>query len=211
MNPKTRRLLIVGGFIVAIPLIAWVGYSIVEASRVTADKVSQYANDLELNGLKDGAARAEALSRLEAMILRLSPEERRKWQRGGAWVKIFHEMSEREKDVYIEATMPSDFKQWLNSFDGLPLDERRKYIDLISEHLRSTHELMTDHEPGQTIPMDGTNTPPQLSAELERRAWTIGLKNFYTESSAETKAELAPFLEELQHETQHPNVNPDPP
>ena len=67
MNLKTRRLLMVGGFIVAIPLIAWVGYTIARASRMTADKVSQYADDIELNGLS-GAARAEALKRLEQMI-----------------------------------------------------------------------------------------------------------------------------------------------
>ena len=67
---------------------------------------------------------------------------------------------------------------------------------------------MTDREPGQVTSMYGTNSPPVLSAELERRARTIGIKTFYTESSAETKAELAPFLEELQRETQRANSPP---
>jgi hypothetical protein len=207
MNPRMRWVLLVTSFIMAILLVAWVGYGIAENSKVTADKVTQYANATDLKGLS-GVARAEALRQLEDMINRLSVEERRKWRHDGAWKKWFDEMTEVEKGQFIEATMPSGFKQWLNTFDGLPADQRKQFIDQLSAHLRDTHQLMTDREPGQITSMYGTNSPPILSAELERRARTIGIKTFYTESSAETKAELAPFLEELQHETQHGSSPP---
>jgi hypothetical protein len=200
-----RWMLLVTSFIMAILLVAWVGYGIAENSKMTADKVTQYANTTELKGLS-GTARAEALHQLEDMINRLSVEERRKWRHDGAWKKWLDEMTEVEKGQFIEVTMPSGFKQWLNTFDGLPADQRKQFIDDLSAHLRDTHQLMTDREPGQVTGMYGTNSPPLLSAELERRARTIGIKTFYTESSAETKAELAPFLEELQHETQRGNA-----
>jgi hypothetical protein len=201
MNPRTRWMLLATSFIAVMLLAAWVAYGLAQNSKMTADKVTQFVNSSDLTGLS-GSDRAQMLRRLEDMINRLPVDERRKWRRDGAWRKWFDEMTEVEKGQFIEATMPSGFRQWLNTFDGLPPDRRKEFIDELSDHLRETHQLMTDREPGQETSMYGTNSPPQLSAELERRARTIGIKTFYTESSAETKAELAPFLEELQHETE---------
>jgi hypothetical protein len=202
MNRRMRWTLLAASFIAAILLVAWVGYGLAQNSKMTADKVTQFVNATDLTGLS-GATRAEMLRRLEDMINRLPVDERSKWRRDGAWKKWFDEMTEVEKGQFIEATMPSGFKQWLNTFDALPADRRKQFIDEMTDHLRETHQLMTDREPGQVTSMYGTNSPPQLSAELDKRARTIGIKTFYTESSAETKAELAPFLEELQHETEH--------
>ena len=133
-----RWMLLVASFIMAILLVAWVGYGIAENSKVTADKVTQYANDTELKGLS-GTARAEALHQLEDMINRLSVEERRKWRHDGAWKKWLDEMTEVEKGQFIEATMPSGFKQWLNTFDGLPADQRKQFIDELIKRTSKAH------------------------------------------------------------------------
>jgi hypothetical protein len=88
--------------------------------------------------------------------------------------------------------MPTGFKQMLTAFEQLPEDKRQKSV---SDAVRRLKEAQAQLGQGTNIP-GGTNAP--LSAELQAKVRTIGLKTFYSQSSAQTKAELAPVLEELQ-------------
>ena len=92
--------------------------------------------------------------------------------------------------------MPTGFKQMLGSFEQLPAERRRKTIDDALKRLKEAREqLLAD---GGNPPDWGTNAPPVISGELRQKVVTTGLKSFYSESSAQTKAEVAPLLEELQ-------------
>src|SRR5205823_11498550 len=94
--------------------IALTGYHIAKNSKVTAEKVRAYIDSLDLSKLS-GSARADAIQRLEDMLNRLSPEERRRVRMGrmaGSW---FDEMTEDEKAGFLEATMPTGFKQMLTA------------------------------------------------------------------------------------------------
>ena len=106
----------------------------------------------------------------------------------------FDQMTEEEKAGFIEASMPTGFKQMLSAFEQLPEEKRRLAVDDALKRLKESREkLAIDPEAA-----GNTNAPPPLSDELQARVRSIGLKTFYTQSSAETKAELAPVLEELQ-------------
>ena len=105
-------------------------------------------------------------------------------------------MSEDERAAFLDATMPTGFKQMLTSFEQLPEDKRRRTIDDVLKRLREERAQIEAGDSGN-IP-DPSNAPPVLSAELQARIRTIGLKTFYSQSSAQTKAELAPVLEEMQ-------------
>ena len=181
--------------IIAIWVLAVAAYRYTRNARVTADKVKTYAESVELNKLS-GDARARAIRKLADMLNALSIEERRKARlerAAGAW---FDQMTEEEKGVFIEATMPTGFKQMLAAFEQLPEDKRRKSIDDALRHLRDEQNKI---QAGEGDPNVGTNGQPVLSPELQSKIRTIGLKTFYSQSSAQTKAELAPVLEELQH------------
>ncbi len=201
MSRTNRTLLIAAASLVLVWLLGWAGYVIAQHYKMDADKVMGYANSIDLAKLS-GEARAQALRDLEDKVNRLTIEERRKWWKEGSWRHWFDNMTENEKGQYIEATLPTGFKQMLNAFEELPDARRKSIVDDMIKKLKEDHRMQTDREPGSDASATGTNAPVILSADLENRARTIGLKTFYAESSAETKAEVAPFLEELQHDLQ---------
>jgi hypothetical protein len=92
--------------------------------------------------------------------------------------------------------MPTGFKQMIAAFEEQPEEKRRRTID---ESLKRLREANAQALPGgATGGREGTNRGSTLSPELEAKVRTIGLKSFYSQSSAQTKAELAPLLEEMQ-------------
>lgn len=184
-----------GVVIIGLWIIALTGYTIAKNRQVTVERVRAYVESVNLAALS-GSERAAAIKRLEEMLNALSPEERQKARLERlsiAWLKL---MTEEEKTQFIEATMPTGFKQMLTAFEQLPEDKRRKTIDDSLKRLRDEQRRIqaasSDDGPADT------NGPPVISEDLQAKIRTIGLKTFYSESSAQTKAELAPVLEELQ-------------
>ena len=176
-------------------LVALAGYRIARNAKMTADKVRAYAESVDISKLS-GDARAKAIRELADKLNALSLEERRKARlERQAW-SWFDKMTEEEKAAFIEATMPTGFKQMLTSFEQLPDDKRRKTIDDALKRLKEARDQVAGGTGGPN--QGGTNAPPILSDELQAKVRTIGLKTFYSQSSAQTKAELAPVLEEMQ-------------
>jgi len=171
------------------------GYTIAKHSQVTAEKVKAYIESVDPSKLS-GEARARAIRRLADMLNALSIEDRQKARLEHLTWSWLAQMTEEEKAGFIEATMPTGFKQMLAAFEQLPEDKRRKSVD---DALRRLREAQARIQAGE-LPSNasGTNGPPPLSDELQAKIRTIGLRAFYTQSSAQTKAELAPVLEELQ-------------
>src|SRR6266404_4021296 len=203
LNQRWRPLVFCLLALLAIWAIAVTGYLIAKNSKVTAEKVRAYAESVDLSKLS-GAARAKAIRDLEDMLNRLSAEERRRAQLERVARRWFDEMTEEEKAGFIEATMPTGFKQMLTAFEELPEDKRRRVVDDALRRLKDDQAKMQAGGAGRSP--GGTNQPPALSEELQAKVRTIGLKTFYSQSSAQTKAELAPMLEELQRAMERGNA-----
>ncbi|MEK7685329.1 MAG: hypothetical protein AAB466_07905 [Verrucomicrobiota bacterium] len=195
MNPRQRPLVLAVASLILVWLIAVAGYQISRNSKMTADKVRAYAQSVDLSRLQ-GEARAKAIRELIRRLNALSPEERRMARLERLWARWFEQMTEDEKGLFIDETMPTGLKQMLTAFEELPVEKRRKALDDALKGLREAQERMRESEPGMT--RTAANAPPDLSDELRDKAIKTGLKTFYSESSAQTKAEMAPLLEELQ-------------
>jgi hypothetical protein len=192
LNQRKRFVMSAIAAIVAIWALAWTAQWYFGRLKMTAEKVHAYVESVDFAHLT-GAARAKALKDLEAKLNSLPYEERQRLRAERLLDQWFAEMTEDEKAQFIEATMPTGMKQMLTAFEQLPEDKRRQMIDDSLKELRKANQ-----QPGAgRVPRNGTNGPP-LSPELEAKVRTIGLNSFYSQSSAQTKAELAPVLEELQ-------------
>jgi hypothetical protein len=194
VNPRWRPLIYSLAALALIWAVAMAGYTIARNARVTPEKIRAYVAGTDFAHLSH-ADRASAIDKLARMLNSLSLEERRKARLDGVAWRWFNDMTEEEKSSFIEATMPTGFKQMLTAFEQLPEEKRHKAID---DTLRRVREARAKDPSGSSTNRQGTNAPV-LSPELEAKMRSIGLQTFYSQSSAQTKAELAPVMEELQH------------
>lgn len=194
LNQRYRVIIWAVAALVGIWLVALAGWWVSDRIKVTPAKVQAYVNSLDLSRLSP-ADRAKAIQFLADMLNKLSHEERQRLRADGSAYRWFEQMTEEEKGQFIEATLPTGFKQMINAFEQMPEDKRRRAID---EALNRLREMNKRIGMGQAASGPGRNRREPLSEELEAKVRTIGLKTFYSQSSAQTKAELAPVLEELQ-------------
>ncbi len=195
LNQRQRPLVLAALGILAIWLLAWGGHRLSANSKMTAERLARYVRSVELNQLTS-PARTKAIRELTDKLNALPPDERRQARLQRIAEGWFDQMTDLEKEAFIEATFPAGVKQMLSAFEQLPDNKRKKTIDDALKRLRDARDDMAEDNSAATG--TGTNQPPVLSAELEQKVRTIGLKTFFAESSAQTKAEVAPLLEEMQ-------------
>ncbi len=185
-------------FILFVWIVAFAGFKIVEVYKVTPSKVSHYIITTDLNKLSL-QERSRALDKLADMLNSLQYEDRRRMRLENEWRRLFEQMTDKEKEDFIEKTLPAGFKQMMESFEKLPEERRKKIINDALRRLKEAQETMAAENPRDKFARQnwGTNAPV-ISPELEQKVRVLGLKTFYNESSAQSKAELAPVLEEIQ-------------
>jgi hypothetical protein len=192
LNQRQRPIFLAMIALVLIWAVAIAGYEIARHAKVTPEKVRAYIESTDFSHLS-AAEREAAIRKLAAMLNALSLEERRSLRlERTAW---FNAMTEAEKSEFLEATLPTGFKQMLIAFEDMPPDKRKHVVDQAVKQMKDANENMAAN--GQSPPAGGNG--PMLSPELQEKVTKIGLQSFYSQSSAQTKAELAPLLEEMQH------------
>ena len=169
-------------------VLALAGFAAAKNAKVTGEKVRAYLAKNDLAKLK-GRDRAKALKQLADYLNQLPADERRTARMDREWDKWFKEMNDQEKGEFIEATLPSGVKQMLTAFEQLPPEKRAKAVSESVKRMREARDRAQ---------WEGRDAPPPLSEDLQKRVTAVGLGAFYSQSSAQTKAELAPLLEEIQ-------------
>lgn len=192
MNSRRKTIIFAIAAIAVVWLLATAGFLVARNSKVTAEKLRAYLDGMDLSKLS-GDARAKALRDLAKKLNSLSTEERRQARADRLWSKWFEQMTDQERGEFIDATLPSGFKQMVDSFEKMPEEKRRKAVN---DAVKRMKEARASGE--MASPLSRSTNGPVLSDDLQKKVAAIGLKSVYGDSSAQTKAELAPFMEEIQ-------------
>ncbi len=185
--------------LVFIWVVAVAGYKIAQNAKVTPDKVRAYASSVDFSHLS-AAERAAAIQKLAAMLNALTLEERQNLRLDQTAYAWFNQMTEAEKSAFLAATMPTRFNQSISAFENLPPEKRQQVVTQAIKQMKDAREKMAaagQLPPPGTNSLGGTNGLV-LSQELQDQVTKLGLQSFYSQSSAQTKAEVAPLLEEMQ-------------
>ena len=172
--------------------LCWGCYTLAKRSRMTAAKVTAYQNSLDLERMTP-EQRRKALEELLKKLNRLSAEERSRWHFDRDW---FRQLTEEEKERFIDGFLPGEMKRALAEFEKMPKERQQKDIDDALRELRQ--HAASGRRPAGGRP--GETNGPLVSPDLDRKIRVMGLNAVYGQSSAQTKAELAPLLLEVQRQ-----------
>jgi len=190
--PLTMKIwLKAGGLIAAVWLLAAVVIHFARSSQPTAASVTAFVHSTDLASLQ-GDARARAIQRMEDMVNRISFEERQQLDRERISRNFFDQLTPDEQGAYLDATLPTGFKQLMESFNKMDPVKRKQIVN-------QALERMKEHE--------GEGPPPGAAqSNLAQHVIDQGLKSFYQDANADVKLDLAPLVEQMQRnlEQAHP-------
>jgi hypothetical protein len=191
IHSRYRVVMWTGVALVAVWAIVFAGYRIADRLRPTPERLTTFIQSVEWSQLA-GQDRREKLEKLVRLLNALDFEARREVRLGRSLEGLFAELTEEEKGWFVEQTLPTGVRQMLDAFEALPEEKRQRAVQDSVKRMREARARMRSGEPLEA-PNDSV-----VTEEMQRRMVEVGMKTFYGESSAQTKAELAPVLEEMQ-------------
>jgi hypothetical protein len=187
-------MVLAGVAIVTLWAIALTAYAIARSFKITPEKLAARLADTK---------RPMSLEEIARQFNALDQDGRRDLRMNEAMRRWFDALSEVDKARFMELTLPTGFKRMINAFEEMPPDKRKKALDDAYKRMRAAQAEARD--PGAALlgqsKEDAQKRPP-MSEEVRQKMFEVGLSTFYNESSAQTKAEVMPLLEELQRTMQ---------
>ena len=157
------------------------------ASKPTVASVTDAFAHANL-GAKSPADRDRTLHGIEDGLNDLTFDERQRLQRSGATRQFFLSLTPAEQSAFLDATLPTDFRQLMEAFNKMDPAKRKQFVTHAVEEMRK-------HE-GEERPHN------DLDEKVGQRVTDEGLKAFYSDADAGTKLDLAPLIEQMQRNLQ---------
>ena len=158
-------------------------------SKPTPESLAKYVESHPLGGQSE-AERGKRIGKVAEQLSGLDFETRREMRIGRRLDDFFKSLTAAEQARFLDLTLPAGFKQTMEALNKMEPEKRKKFVgDALAE--------MKKHE--------GDDPPEGMPDKLDANAEKIinqGLKSFYSDSSAETKMDVAPLIEQMQKDLQ---------
>jgi hypothetical protein len=174
----------IAGALAGVWIVAAVAIHFAHAAKPTAESVSAYIAKSDLSA---GGRRAATIENVESMMNRLTFDERQRVQRNGSTHNFFKSLTPAEQEAFLDATLPSGFKQLMDSFNKMDPAKRKQIVERALDDMKK-------HE--------GEQPPPGQNDKLAQHVVDQGLRSFYKDANADVKLDLAPLIEQMQKNLQ---------
>ena len=156
------------------------------ASQPTAASITDYLAHTDVSA-RSGRDREKTIRSLESQLNDVTFDERQRLQRSGVTRKFFRALTPAEQAAFLDATLPTDFRQMMDAFNQMEPAKRKQFVEHAVDEMKK-------HE--------GEGPPPGVDEQMNQRFIDQGLKSFYTDASSDTKLDLAPLIEQMQRNLQ---------
>ncbi len=161
------------------------------AHKPTPESVAAFLDGAKLDA-ENTRDRARTIRRAEDQLNDLTFQQRQDLQKSGSTRRFFLAMTKEEQSAFLDATLPSDFRQMMEVFNKMDPAKRKAFV------ARALEEMKKHSGEGPVRGMDD-----QMGAKIVDQ----GLKSFYADANADTKIDLAPLIEQMQRNLQFGNTN----
>lgn len=161
--------------------LAGTGILLLRKATPTAENVASLIEEHPLEGRTAGERRA-LIEEVAAQLNALELEERQKLRRSRVPGRYFESMTDEERRLFLDRTLPSGFQQMMEAFNKMEPAKRKQMVR------RALEGMERDEE----------RRPPGMDEAMTQKIVDQGLRSFYNDASAETKLDLAPLIERMQ-------------
>lgn len=154
----------------------------VRSKKPTAQSIAAYIEGNDIDS-KSAADRKKMIDRVADMLNRIDYDERQQLRRERVTDRFFRSLTPDEQSAFLDATLPTGFKQMMDAFNKMDPAKRKEFVDRALAEMRK-------HQ--------GDQPPRDIDDKNVQKIVDQGLRSFYSDANADVKLDLAPLIEQMQ-------------
>jgi len=161
---------------------------VARGAKPTPESVMRYVDEHSIENASP-EKRGKMLESLAKQLNQLPYEERREVRMSRKLDGVFKSFTPEEQTRFLDLTLPTGFKQMMESLNKMTPEKRKKFVTKALEDMKKREG----------------DEPPEDQRQLDANGQKIidqGFRSFYSEASADVKMDVAPLIEQLQKNLQ---------